>query len=68
VVHIATRVVADGVADVFRDGGEVRDQLGGGFRFKLWFAGDGVVEIGDVCLMVLRVSIVRASMWGSSAS
>lgn len=55
VVHVAARVVADRRADVLRHGAEVLDQLLGAFRVEIGLAGDRVVQVGDVRLMMLRV-------------
>src|SRR5690606_16415688 len=55
VVHVSAGVVADGGADVLGDAAEVFDEFVGAFRFEVRFAGDGVVQVGDVCLMMLRV-------------
>ncbi len=55
VVHVAAAVVADGGADVFGNGGESFDEVFGGFVGEVGLGGDGVVEVGDVGLVVFVV-------------
>ena len=55
VIDVATSVVADGTADVFWHGCKVGDQIHSGFVFDTCFASDGVVEVGDVGLVMLAM-------------
>ena len=48
-------IVAHDHANVFRHGCEVTDEFADPLVFQLRLAGDGVVQIGDVGLMMLAV-------------
>ena len=55
VVYVTAGVVADGGADSVGDSGEVADEGVGGFGFEVRVGGEGVIEIGDVRLVVFAV-------------
>ena len=55
VVDVTAAIVADHHADVFRHGLEVADQFAGAFRLEFRFAGDGVVDVGDIGGVVFAV-------------
>ena len=53
VVDVSAAGVLDDLADVFGDGGEVPDEVFGGFGGQLGVLLDGGVEIGDVGMVML---------------
>ena len=55
VVDVAAAVVLHDLADVLGDGGEVPDEVFGGFGGQFRVLVDGAVEVGDVGLVVLVV-------------
>jgi hypothetical protein len=55
VVPVAAAVVADGAADVVGNGGKVGDQGLDGLGFEFGVAGDGLVEVVHVGLVVAAV-------------
>ena len=52
---MAAAVVADDAADVFRNGIQILDQVFDGFVRELGFVLEGVVDVGDVSLVMLGV-------------
>ena len=55
VIGVAATVVAHRATDVLRHGVQIAHQVLNGFALKLSVAGDGVVELGDVGVVMLAV-------------
>ncbi len=55
VVPVTATVVADGAADGLGDGGEIGDEGLDGFGFEIGLAGDGLVEVVHVGLVMAAV-------------
>ena len=60
-IGVATTVVAYRATDVLRHGVEVAHQVLDGFALKLSVAGDGVVELGYVGVVMLAVVDLHGS-------
>ena len=58
-IGVASGIVADGAADIFRDLRKVADQVVDGFGCEVGMAGQRGIHVVDVCLVVFIVMQVH---------